>query len=61
MVRHIEFTIDYDLTCWGLTEDFEADNQEYLQEHLNDFIYNNSSDLLDHVKINKIWYEEDGD
>lgn len=61
MVRHIEFTIDYDLTCWGLTEDFETDSPEYLQEHLREFIYNNSSDLLDCVKIHKIWYEEDGD
>ncbi len=60
MVRHIELTIDFDLTCWAESmEDFENDNIEYLNEHIADYIIHNSVELLDHLVIKKIWYEED--
>lgn len=60
MVRHIELTIDFDLTCWAESmEDFENDTEEYLTEIIEDYIINDSTDLLDHLTIKKIWYEED--
>ena len=60
MVRHIEFTIDFDLTCWAESmEDFENDNDEVINECVADFIIHNSTDLLDLLEIKKVWYEED--
>ncbi len=60
MVRHIEFTIDFDLTCWGQNaEDFENDNMEMMREELADYIINDSVEFLKYVTIKKVWYEED--
>lgn len=60
MTRHIEFTIDFDLTCWGQDkEDFENDNMEMIKEELADYIINDSAEFLEYVTIKKIWYEED--
>lgn len=60
MVRHIEITINFDLTCWGQDkEDFENDNIETINEAVADYIINNSTDLLEDVTIKKVWYEED--
>lgn len=60
MVRHIEFTIDFDLTCWGQNaEDFENDNMEMIREELADYIINDSVEFLKYVTIKKVWYEED--
>ncbi len=60
MVRHIELTIDFDLTCWAESmEDFENDDMEYINERIADYIMHNSVELLDHLVIKKIWYEED--
>ena len=60
MVRHIELTIDFDLTCWAESmEDFENDSIEFINEEVADYIIHNSDELLDHLTIKKIWYEED--
>lgn len=60
MIRHIELTIDFDLTCWAESmEDFENDSIEFINEEVADYIIHNSDDLLNHLVIKKIWYEED--
>lgn len=60
MTRHIEITVNFDLTCWGRDkEDFENDNIEAINETVADYIINDSADLLENVTIKKIWYEED--
>jgi hypothetical protein len=60
MVRHIEFTINFDLTCWAPSmEDFENDSTEFINEEVADYIINDSGELLDYLTIEKIWYEED--
>lgn len=59
MVRHIEITINFDLTCWGQdAEDFENDNVEAINEVVADYIIHNSAELLENLTINKVWYEE---
>ena len=60
MVRHIELTIDFDLTCWAESmEDFETDTEESIKETIDDYIVHDSVELLDCLTIKKIWYEED--
>ena len=60
MVRHIELTIDFDLTCWAESmEDFENDDTEMINECVADYILNDSSELLDHLTIKRIWYENE--
>ena len=60
MTRHIEVTIDFDLTCWAESmEDFENDSTEFINEEVADYIIHDSVELLDHLVIKKIWYEED--
>ena len=59
MVRHIEFTINFDLTCWGEPEDFETDSPENIKEAIEDWVCNESADFLNHIKLNNVWYEED--
>lgn len=60
MIRHIEFTIDFDLTCWAENmEDFENDSIEFINEEVADYIIHSSGELLDHLTIKKIWYEEE--
>ena len=59
MIRHIELTIKFDLTCWGQdAEDFENDNAETINEAIADYIINNSVELLENLTIDKVWYEE---
>ena len=60
MVRHIELTIVFDLTCWAESmEDFETDTEESIKETIDDYIVHDSVELLDCLTIKKIWYEED--
>ena len=60
MIRHIELTIDFDLTCWAESmEDFENDTEESIKETIDDYIINDTGELLDYLTIKKIWYEED--
>lgn len=60
MVKHIELTIDFDLTYWAESmEDFEKDTKEFINEEVTDYIINNFDELLEHLTIKKIWYEED--
>ena len=60
MIRHIELIIDFDLTCWAESmEDFENDDMEMINECVADYIINDSTDLLDHLTIKKIWYEDE--
>ena len=60
MTRHIEITINFDLTCWGQdAEDFENDDEEIINEAVADYIVNDSTNLLEDVIVKKVWYEED--
>ena len=61
MVRHIELTVDnFDLTCWAESmEDFETDTEEYIKESVLEFFYDDPTELIENIKIKKIWYEED--
>ena len=60
MVRHIEFTINFDLTCWAESmEDFENDTMEFLEEEIADYVIHNGAEFLDHLTIKKIWYEDE--
>lgn len=60
MIQHIEFTIKFDLTCWGQdAEDFENDNVEAINEVVADYIIHNSTELLENLTINKVWYEKE--
>lgn len=60
MVRHIEVIINFDLTCWGQdAEDFESDSTETINETVEDYIVNDSAELLENVTIKKVWYEEE--
>lgn len=62
MIRHIELTIDFDLTCWAESmEDFENDSIEFINEEIADYIIHSSDELLEHLTIKKIWYENDED
>ena len=60
MIRHIKLTIDFDLTCWAESmEDFENDSREFINEEVADYIINSPGELLKHLTIRNIWYEED--
>lgn len=59
MVQHIEFTIKFDLTCWGEKEDFEICTESSNEESVIDYILNNPEKLIDNLIIDKVWYEEE--
>ena len=40
-------------------EDFEYDSMEFINEEVADYIIHSSDELLEHLIIKKIWYEED--
>ena len=59
MIRHVEFTIKFDLTCDGEKEDFEWDTILNIKESVEDYIFDSPEKLIDNLKINKVWYEKD--
>jgi len=59
MIQHIELTINFDLTCSGRKEDFEADTNSSIKEWVMSYVFDNPEELIDNLKINKIWYEEE--
>ncbi len=60
MIRHIEFTIDFDLTCREDMEVFETySDEEYLKNDIAEYINENTAEIMEHVIIKKVWYEED--
>lgn len=59
MVQHIEFTIKFDLTCWGEKEDFETVTDSSIEESTIHYILDNPEELIDNLIINKVWYEEE--
>ena len=59
MIQHIELAIKFDLTCSGRKEDFEADTNSSVKEWVMSYILDNPEKLIDNLKINKIWYEEE--
>ena len=60
MIRHIELTINFDLTCWAESmEDFENDTEESIEETVFDYLDSDVDSLIENVKIDKVWYEED--
>lgn len=59
MIRHLELIIDFDLTCGGYAEDFESDSPEGLKESIEDYIIHNPDELLNHLTLKNIWYEEE--
>ena len=59
MIRHIEFVIEFDLTCGAIgLEDFENDTEESLKEDVEEYICDCPEELLSNVKIKKVWYEK---
>lgn len=58
MIQHIEFTIKFDLTCWGEREDFETVTNSSIEESAIHYILDNPEKLIDNLTINKVWYEE---
>lgn len=59
MIQHIEFTIKFDLTCYGEKEDFEIDTDSSIKESAMYYVLDNPEKLIDNLKINKVWYEEE--
>lgn len=59
MIQHIEFTIKFDLTCDGEKEDFEIVTDSSIEESVIHYILDCPEKLIDSLKINKVWYEED--
>lgn len=60
IVKHTEFILSGDLTCYGQDmEDFEGDTEELTREHLVDYLIDNIADFLDSLEITKVYYEED--
>ena len=70
MTRHIEVTIDFDLTCWaidkedfGFEEDETPKDNEYdydeVKECIYDYIESSPDELYRIMQIKKVWYEED--
>lgn len=59
MIRHVEFTIKFDLTCDGEKEDFEWDTIPSIKESVEDYIFDSPEKLINNLKINKVWYEKD--
>ena len=59
MIQHIEFTIKFDLTCDGEKEDFETVTDSSIEESVIHYILDNSEELIDNLKINKVWYEKE--
>ena len=59
MIQHIEFTIKFDLTCGGEKEDFETVTDSSIEESTIEYVLNNPEELIDNLKINKVWYEEE--
>jgi len=59
MVQHIEFTIKFDLTCYGEKEDFEIDTDSSIKESAMYYVLDNPEKLIDNLTIDKVWYEEE--
>lgn len=58
MIQHIEFTIKFDLTCYGEKEDFEIVTDSSNEESVINYILDNPEELINNLTINKVWYEE---
>ena len=55
MIRHIEFTIDFDLTCWAEDmEDFGDGSQETIEESLYNYFEDAPYELINVAKYNLI-------
>ena len=68
MVRHIEITINLDISCWAEDwEDFgyetKPNDNEYDYDEIKEVIWGYidecPDELYEVMKINKVWYEED--
>ena len=58
MIRHIEFIINYDLTCYADSlEDFCFDDKYSIEDAVYNYFNNSPTELLDNIKIKKVWYE----
>ena len=59
MIQHIEFTIKFNLTCYGEKEDFEIDTDSSIKESAMYYVLDNPEKLIDNLTIDKVWYEEE--
>ena len=59
MIQHSEFTIKFDLTCYGEKEDFEIDTDSSIKESAMYYVLDNPEKLIDNLTIDKVWYEEE--
>lgn len=59
IVKHTEFILSGDLTCWGQDlEDFERDTEESTRRALIEYLLDDIGDFLDSLEITKVYYEE---
>lgn len=60
IVKHTEFILSGDLTCWGLDlEDFEIDTEETTRRALIEYLLDNVEDFLDNLEITRVYYERE--
>lgn len=60
IVKHVEFVLSGDLTCWGQDmEDFEGrDTEEATREDLIEYLVDDIGEFLDSLEITRVYYEE---
>lgn len=60
IVRHatIELNLKEDFTTSGEKEDFELETKEDVLDEVWDYYLENIEEILDKLKIIKVWYEE---
>lgn len=60
IVKHTEFILSGDLTCWGHDmEDFERDTEEMTREELINYLISDIGEFLDSLEITRVYYTED--
>lgn len=60
IVKHTEFILSGDLTCWGYDmEDFERDTEETTREELINYLISDIGEFLDSLEITRVYYTED--
>lgn len=60
IVRHatVELNLKEDFTTSGEKEDFELETKEDVLDEVWDYYLENIEEILDKLKIIKVWYEE---
>lgn len=52
MIKHVELTADFYLTCWVENKkDFEIDTRKLILEDAKKYFYDNPSELIENLEI----------